>query len=68
MNAGPHTAIPISSFAEPGVLSLIPAQPHTFMEFTHEIFSTVILLPLIENGLSVTRESMCTEYCLNCLV
>ena len=33
------------------------------MEIDHEIFSTVILiLLLIQEGLSVTRESMCTKY------
>ena len=42
-----------------------PAWPHTFMDIDHEIFSTVILLPLIqEELLSVTSESMCTEYWL----
>ena len=29
----------------PGVLSLIPARSHTFVENDHEIISTVILLP-----------------------
>ena len=38
---------------------------HTFMEIYHEIFSTVILLPLIKEGLfSVTSRSMCTEHWL----
>ena len=47
-------------------MSLIPAWPHTFMEIDREIFSMVILLlPLIQEGpLSVTSESMCTEYLL----
>ena len=32
----------------PGVSSLIPAQPHTFVEIDNEIISTVILcLPLV---------------------
>ena len=31
--------------ADPGVVSLIPAQSHTFVEIDHEIISTVILLP-----------------------
>ena len=31
--------------AEPGVASLIPARPHTFMEIDCEIISTAILLP-----------------------
>ena len=52
--------------ADPGVVSLIPAQPHTFVEIDYEIISTVfLLLPLIQEGLlSVTSESMCTNYCL----
>ena len=52
--------------ADPGVVSLIPAQPntHTFKEIDCEIFSAVILLPLIQELLSVTSESMCTEYWL----
>ena len=31
--------------ADPGVMSLIPAQSHTFMEIDHEIIFTAILLP-----------------------
>ena len=31
--------------ADQGVLSLIPARFHTFLEIDHEIISTVILLP-----------------------
>ena len=34
-----------SPTADPGVLSLIPAQAHTFMEINHELISTIILLP-----------------------
>ena len=51
-----------SQFADPGVMSLIMAGLHTFVETDHEIFSTVILLhPLIQEGLlSVTNENMCT--------
>ena len=30
--------------ADPGVLSLIPALSHTFLEIDHEIISTVFLL------------------------
>ena len=37
--------------ADPGVVSLIPAQSHTFVEIDNDIFSTVILLlPLIQEG------------------
>ena len=47
---------------DPGVESMIPAQSHSFMEIDHEIISNVILLlPLIQEGLSVTSESMCTK-------
>ena len=41
-------------------MSSIPAQPHTFVEIDHEIFSMFILLLLNQEGLmSVTSESMC---------
>ena len=33
------------SFSDPGVMSLIPARSHTFVEINHEVISTVILLP-----------------------
>ena len=35
--------------ADPGMVSLIPAQSHTFMENDHEIISMVILLPSAES-------------------
>ena len=35
--------------ADPGVLSSIPAQSHTFMKIDHEILSKVILLPSAES-------------------
>ena len=42
----------ISLIADPGVVSSIPARPHTFVEIDHEIFCTVILLfLLIQEGL-----------------
>ena len=54
--------------ADPGVASSIPAWYHTFVEIDREIISTVILLPsadLFKKGcLSVTSESMCTNYWL----
>ena len=55
-----------SRTADPGVMSLIPAWSHTFMEIDHEIISMVIfLLLLIQEGLlSVTRESMFMKYWL----
>ena len=53
--------------ADPGVASLIPARSHTFVKLDHEIISSVILLPSADpfkKGccLSVTSESMCTNY------
>ena len=52
-----------SQTADPGVVSFIPALPHT-IEIDLEIISMVIvILPLIQEGLlSVTSESMCTKY------
>ena len=39
----------VGPITDPGVVSLTPAQNHTFMEVYHEIISTVIiLLPLIQ--------------------
>ena len=46
--------------ADPGVVSSIPVPSHTFVEIDHDIISTVIL----EGLLSVTSESMCTNYWL----
>ena len=54
--------------AIPGVTSSIPARSHTFVEIDHEIISTVILLPsadIQEGLLSVTSESICTNYWLS---
>ena len=52
--------------ADSGVVSLIPALSHSFMEIDQEIISTVILLlSLIQEGLmSVTSKSMCKKYWL----
>ena len=55
--------------ADPGVASSIPVQSHTFVEIDHEMISMHILLPsadsfILEGLLSVTRESMCTNYWL----
>ena len=54
--------------ANTGVASSIPVRSHTFVEIDREIISTVILLPsadFIQEGLlSVTSESMCTNYWL----
>ena len=53
--------------ADPGAASSIPVRSHTFVEIDHEMISTVIRLPsadsFIQEGLlSVTSESMCTNY------
>ena len=59
-NTGPLKAKSVASLiADPGVMGLIPPQSHTFVKIDHEIISTVILLPLIQERLvSVnTRES-----------
>ena len=49
-----------SLMANPGVMSLILAP--SLMESDQEIFSPVILLSLIQEGLlSVTSESMCMK-------
>ena len=55
--------------ANPGVVSSIPTQSHTFVEIDHEIISMVILLlsaeSFIQEGLlSVSSKSMCTKYWL----
>ena len=35
--------------ADPGIVSLIPARSHTFIEIDHKLISTVILLPSAES-------------------
>ena len=35
--------------ADPGIVSLIQARSHTFLEINHEIVSTVIFLPSAES-------------------
>ena len=49
---GPLGQLVASLIVDPGVMSFIPASPHTFLEIYHEMLSTVILLlPLIQEGL-----------------
>ena len=49
---GPVAQLVASQIADPGVVSLTAAWPHTFVEIDHELFSTIILLlPLIQEGL-----------------
>ena len=51
---GPVAQSVTSRIADPGVVSSIPAQPHTFAEIDHKIFSKVILLLVpIQEGLYV---------------
>ena len=50
--------------ADPGVVGLIPARSHTFVEIDNEIISMVILLPSAESQeglLSVTKNSLHEE-------
>ena len=56
--------------ADPGVVSLIPALSHTFVEIDPEIISTVILLPSADSekvALSYKRKYM-HKVLVNCLV
>ena len=54
--------------ANPGVVSLILARSHTFLEIDHEIFSTVILLQLIQEGMvSVTKRMYVHKVLVKCL-
>ena len=46
--------------ADPEVVSLIPAWPHTLVEIDHGIFSTVfLLLPLIQERLLSVQLKVC---------
>ena len=68
-HAGPRSAVGTDACltADPGVASSIPVRSLTFVEIDHEIISTVILIPsadLFKGLLSVTSESMCTNYWL----
>ena len=50
--------------ADPGVVSLIPARSHTFVEIDHEIISTLILLPLNESfkkGCCQLQATVCVQ-------
>ena len=60
-----------SIVGNPGVASLIPAWSHTFVEIDHEKFlnhSPPFRCFIQEGLLSVTSESMCTNYWLTALV
>ena len=58
-----HLAQSVASLiVDPGVMSLILAPSPTFMENDSDIFSKVILISPIQEGLvSVTSESMCMK-------
>ena len=58
--SGPIVQSVTSLNVDPGILSLIQAQSHTFMEIDQDFFSMFnLLLSLIQEGLmSVTRESI----------
>ena len=50
--------------ADPGVVSSIPVQYHTFVEIDHEIISTVILLPsadLFKKGCWKLQAKVCAQ-------
>ena len=56
--------------ADPGVVSLISARSHTFVEIDHEIISTVILLPSAESfkkGCCQLQVKNVHEVLVNCL-
>ena len=66
------SAVNLHLTADPGVMSSIPAQSHTFMEIDYIIVSRVILLlPLIQEGLlSVTtyKQKYVHKVLFNCFV
>ena len=62
MRKWPRFLCAIGSDADPMTVSFIPAPYFSGLFLYHEMFSTVILLLLISEGLlSVTSKSMCTE-------
>ena len=56
--------------ADPGVVSLIPCQSHTFMEIGHEIISAAILLRSADSGTVVFsyKRKYVNEVLVNLLV
>ena len=55
---------------DPGVVSLIPAWSHTFVEIDHEIISTAILLPSAESRMVVVnyKRRYVDEVLVHCLI
>ena len=64
---GPHSTVAnMSSYltADPGVVSLIAARSHTFVEINHKMISTVTLLPSAESfkkGCCQLQAKVCTR-------
>ena len=56
--------------ADPGVMSVIPARSHTFVEIDHEIFFTAILLPSADPKSVVVsyKRKYVHKVLVNCLV
>ena len=56
--------------ADPGVVSLIPTQSHTFVEIDHGIISSVILLPYTDSKRVVVSYKLkyVHKVLVNCLV
>ena len=66
---GPVKQSVASPTVDPGVLSLIMARSHTFMEIDHEIISTAILLSLIQRRVVVSyKQEYVQEVLVNGLV
>ena len=66
---GPVEQSVASPIADPGVMSLIPAWPHTFVEIDREIFSkAILLLPLIQKGCCQLQAKVCAWTTDNLLV
>ena len=56
--------------ADPGVVSLIPARFHTFMEIDYEIISKVIILPFADSfkkGCCQLKGKVCATACSSLL-
>ena len=65
-----YLATDASLTADPGVMSSIPAQSHTFVEIDHEIISTVILVSTAESFKRVVvsyKQKYVQEVLANCL-
>ena len=64
---GPYIAQSVARpIADPGVVTVIPARSHTFMEIDYEIIYIVILLPLIQEGNRFTKVNRLSSESLFC--